>query len=267
MSTKTKTIAEAASNHGGDIKLAREFIRIAADIGVDYIKFQSWQASKLSRDDPQYDWFVKSELSDSAHHELIDECSKRNIKFLTTVFDIDRVMFLKQIGLKEVKVASPDLGSSRLLNLLRENFEHIIVSTGMHYMTEIEKAAEVLADTDFTFMHCTSIYPTPNEKVNLERMQWLKRFTPSVGYSDHSIGTDAVKIAIAQRASYIEKHFCLGKYGPGRVMPWDATPEQMAEIVKFAEIVCTMLGDTEDGLSEDELKARKRFIGRFGNNK
>ena len=33
----TKIIAEVASNHGGDIKLAKEFIRIAADTGVDYL--------------------------------------------------------------------------------------------------------------------------------------------------------------------------------------------------------------------------------------
>ncbi len=267
MKTKTKIIAEVSSNHGGDIKLAKEFIRIASDIGVDYIKFQSWQASKLSKDDPQYDWFVKSELSDSAHFELIEECNKRNIKFLTTVFDIERIDFLKQLGLKEVKVASPDAGSYRLLNLLKGNFDHIVVSTGMHYMNEIEKAAEILAGTNFTFLHCTSIYPTPNGKVNLEKMQWLKRFTPSVGYSDHSIGIDAVKIAIAQRASYVEKHFCLGKEGPGRVMPWDAIPEQMAEVVRFAEIVYAMLGDIAEGLSEDELKAREKFVGRFGNNR
>lgn len=263
----TKIIAEVASNHGGDITLAKEFIRIAADIGVDYIKFQSWQVSKLSKDDPQYDWFCRSELSDSAHYELMEECSKRDIKFLTTVFDIDRIEFLKGLGLDEIKVASPDLGSYRLLNLLKGNFGHIIVSTGMHYKEEIEKAAEILAGTNFTFLHCASIYPTPIENVNLARMQWLKKFTPSVGYSDHAVGVEAVKIAIAQKASYIEKHFCLGRYGPGRVMPLDATPEQMSEIVKFAELVYLMLGNNQDDLSEPEKMARQRFVGRFGNNR
>lgn len=263
----TKIVAEVASNHGGDIKLAKEFIRIAAGVGVDYIKFQSWQAAKLRKDDPQYEWFKQSELSDDTHYELIEECSRRDINFLTTVFDIERVEFLKRLGLKEIKVASPDLGSYRLLNLLREDFEHIIVSTGMHYKDEIEKAAEILKDTNFTFLHCTSIYPTPPENVNLKRMQWLKKLTPSVGYSDHSIGVDAVKIAIAQKASYVEKHFCLGRYGPGRVMPWDATPDEMEEIVKYAEMVYTLLGEDTSDLTEEEKKSRQRFVGRFGNNR
>ena len=262
---KTKIIAEVASNHGGDIKLAKEFIRIAADVGVDYIKFQSWQVSKLSKDDSQYDWFKQSELKDAAHYELLEECKKRNINFLTTVFDTDRIAFLKGLGIDEIKVASPDLGSYRMLNLLKDNFEHIIVSTGMHYKEEIQKAADTLGGGNFTFMHCVSVYPTPPDKVNLAKMQWLKKFTHSVGYSDHTLGTEVVKFAISQGASYIEKHFCLGKYGPGRVMPWDAEPYQMEEIVKYAGMVHTLLGKDTGDLPEEEKDSRQRFIGRFGN--
>jgi len=267
MESRTRIIAEVASNHGGDLKLAKEFIRVAADIGVDYIKFQSWQARKLSKDDPQYDWFVKSELTDGAHYELLEECGRRKIKFLTTVFDVDRVEFLKKLGIGEIKVASPDLGSYSLLESLKGNFRHIIASTGMHYPDEIEKAASVLKGSDFTLLHCVSLYPTPLEELNLRRMEWLKKFTTSVGYSDHSVGTDAVKLAISLQASYAEKHFCLGKEGPGRVMPWDATPEEMAGIVAHAHAVSSMLGSETPAMSEAEKKARERFVGRFGSNK
>jgi N,N'-diacetyllegionaminate synthase len=267
MRIKTKIIAEVASNHGGDIKLAKEFVRIAADTGADYVKFQSWQASKLSKDDPQYDWFKQSELTDEAHYELLEECKKRKINFLTTVFDTERINFLKDLGIDEIKVASPDLSSYRMLHELKGNFPHIIVSTGMHYKKEIEKAADILTGSNFTFMHCVSLYPTPPDKVNLAGMQWLRKFTQSVGYSDHTIGTEVVKLAITQGASYIEKHFCLGKYGPGRVMQWDATPEQMEEIITYAETVHTIFGEDTDDLSEEEKKARQRFVGRFGNNR
>ncbi|MFH2012803.1 MAG: N-acetylneuraminate synthase family protein [Pseudomonadota bacterium] len=263
---KTKIIAEVASNHGGDINLAKEYIRIAAQIGVDYIKFQSWQISKLSKDDSQYDWFKQSELKDDDHYELIEECKNNNITFLTTVFDTDRIEFLKGLGIEEIKVASPDLSSYRMLSSLKDSFKHLIVSTGMHYKEEVQKAADILKDSNFTFMHCVSLYPTPPDKTNLEKMQWLKKFTNSVGYSDHTVGTEVVKFAISQGASYIEKHFCLGKYGPGRVMPWDADPYEMEEIVKYAEMANMLLGKDTDDLTEDEKSSRQRFIGRFGDN-
>src|SRR5687768_3271488 len=59
---RAQIIAEVASNHGGDLQLAKQFIRAAAEHGADIVKFQSWQARHMSKTDAQYDWFEKSEL-------------------------------------------------------------------------------------------------------------------------------------------------------------------------------------------------------------
>jgi N,N'-diacetyllegionaminate synthase len=263
--SKTKIIAEVASNHGGDLNIAKEFIKISADIGVDYIKFQSWQAKSLSKRDPQYEWFVKTELSDEAHYELIEECNKYNIRFLTTCFSIDRIDFLAKLGIKEIKVGSPDCGSVKMIKILKEQFDHLIISTGMHSEEEIRKTAEILKGKDFTFLHCVSLYPTPIEMVNLRRIDWLRRFTSSVGYSDHCVGIEAIKIAIARGASYVEKHFTI-ENAPRR-SPWDATPKEMREIVECRDMCTLILGKEEPEISQKERKARERFIGRFGDNK
>lgn len=264
---KTKIIAEVSSNHGGDIKIAKEFIKVAADIGLDYIKFQSWQAKKVKKDDPQYDWFLKSELTDRMHYELIDECKKYNIKFLTTCFEIERIEFLSTLGLDEIKVGSADTSSYRMLSILKHKFKHIIVSTGMATNEEIIKAAEVLKEVRFTFLHCVSIYPTPPEKVNMLRMDWLKNFTSSVGYSDHTVGIEAIKLAMARGANYVEKHFTLGEGRCPRTMPWDATPEKFEEIVRYRDELGKMLGVGKLIMGKDIIEAREKSFGRFGNNK
>ncbi len=269
MGIRTKVIAEVASNHGGDINIAKKFIRVAASIGVDYIKFQSWQVSKLRKDDPQYEWFCRAELSDKAHYELIEECEKYNIKFLTTCFDIERIEFLSNLGLREIKVGSADCASYTMIKLLSEKFDHLIISTGMHYSEEIRKTAEILKGKKFTFLHCVSLYPTPLDKVNLRRMDWLRQFTPSVGYSDHTIGIEAVKAAIARGASYVEKHFTLGESECPRANPWDATPREFEQVMEFAHKCALILGDSDADfeITEEEAKAREKFIGRFGSNK
>lgn len=263
---RTKIIAEVASNHGGDIKIAKEFIKVAADIGVDYVKFQSWQFKNLRPEDSQAEWFKKSELSDSDHYELIAECRKRKVEFLTTVFEVGRVGFLASLGLQEIKVGSADTASYQLLRKLKGHFKHIIVSTGMATEEEICQAAKILKE-NFTFVHAVSLYPTPCEKANLSKIDWLRKFTPSVGYSDHSLGIEAVKIAIARGVSYIEKHFCLSRSGPGRVMPWDATPEEFIQLVEYAHTVDTILGSGNLNLDEEISKARIISIGRFGDNR
>ena len=44
---KTLIIAEAGVNHNGDMNTAKSLIDVAAKAGVDYVKFQSFKASKL----------------------------------------------------------------------------------------------------------------------------------------------------------------------------------------------------------------------------
>ncbi len=260
-----RIVAEIADNHGGDLKLAKEFIRVAAAVGVDCVKFQSWQIKRL-RDpsqEPMYHWIQHAELSDEIHSQLMEECQKQGIQFLTTVFDVHRVDFLASLGLNEIKVPSPDLGNMVLLEALKGRFDHIIVSTGMHYTHEVAQAAQILRGSDFTFLHCVSIYPHSPEKANLRRIEWLRQFTPKVGFSDHSNSLVAAKIALAMGITYLERHFCLGKYGPGRVNPWDTTPEQMEELVDYCHRLEAALGTSEPPLTEQELAARKRFIGRW----
>jgi N,N'-diacetyllegionaminate synthase len=263
---RARIIAEVASNHGGDLQLARQFIRAAADHGADIVKFQSWQARLMSADDTQYDWFVKSELTDDAHYELIEECSRSGIQFMTTCFDVGRVEFLASLGMSDIKVGSADTASYRMLKELRRNFRHVILSTGMATDEEVKTSCDILCDGAFTLMHTVSLYPTPPEKAHLNRLHWLGTLSRSVGYSDHLIGVDAVKQAIDMGATYVEKHFCLSRSGPGRVMPWDMTPADVEELRKFAEHAEVLNGSQDLPLDESLISARGRFVGRFGNN-
>jgi N,N'-diacetyllegionaminate synthase len=266
---RTKIIAEVTSNHGGDMELAREFVRRAAAAGADFVKFQSWRAATVrgGSTDPQYDWFLKSELTDDAHRMLIEECHANGIEFLTTCFDIGRVEFLASLGMRTIKVGSPDLTSRGMLEALRAAFPHVIVSTGVGDDAEIEQAARWLAGGEFTILHCVSLYPMPPARAHLRRMHWLRRFTPSVGWSDHADGNAVAKFAIASGANFVEKHFCLGRSGPGRAMSWDATPDDLAELVAYAADVETVMGTEAAPRGSDLGDAKARFVGRWGDNR
>lgn len=265
MSSRTKIIAEVSSNHGGDIKLAREFIRTAAALGLDYIKFQSWQVRTL-RDgprDPQFGWLSQTELSDEGHRELIEECHKQGIRFLTTAFHPGRVPFLKSLGLDEIKIGSGEALNGSLLEAVKGNFKNVMVSTGLVLDHEVMEIASHLEGSPFSLFHCVSLYPLPLSKVNMVRMDWLRKFCSEVGYSDHTEGVDAAKLAVDRGASFVEKHFCLGRRGPGRVNAWDATPEEMESLRIHAERVEKMAGDGKIVLDDELAEARRLYLGRF----
>jgi sialic acid synthase SpsE len=98
-------------------------------------------------------------------------------------------------------------------------------------------------------------------------MDWLRQFTPSVGFSDHTFGTTAAKIAIARGASYVEKHFTLDRRLPGRDQPLSAEPAELKEICDFARATEVMMGEGRLDLFEEEAPARQKFVGRWGDNK
>ena len=84
----TLIIAEAGVNHNGSIDMAKGLIDVAADAGVDYVKFQTFKAENLvtkyavkaeyqqrnmdDNDNSQYAMLKKLEFSSEQHFELIE---------------------------------------------------------------------------------------------------------------------------------------------------------------------------------------------------
>jgi sialic acid synthase SpsE len=277
--SKIKIIAEIASSHNGDIELAKQMIKVAASTGVDIVKFQSWQSKNVADNDPDKERYKSLELSDEAHYILKKECKKNNVEFLTTCYDANRIEFLKQIGLKKIKLASTDLKHFKFLKKIRENFEEVIVSTGMSTKEEIEQAVEILKTGKFTIMHCVSVYPCPLEKANLGKLLWLKTLTSEVGYSDHTKGIEAPVFAMGMGVKYIEKHFTLDcnmsqiahTVGKG-IKP--ITTHSIASEPNTFKLLCDwrdkyeiILGSGNLGILPEEKLTRKKYTGRLGQNK
>ena len=280
MTHKTKIIVEIASSHNGDMDLAKAMIKAAASCGVDIVKFQSWQAKNVSIKDPDRKRYEHLELSDEDHFILIKECQKYGVEFLTTCFDIGRIPFLKSLGLKRIKVPSVSLKETKLLSELGKNFDHVIVSSGMSTAEEIINAIKILSDTskEFTIMHCVAIYPTPLHKANLEKINWLKKFVPSVGYSDHTLGTEVPVVAMSMGIDFLEKHFTLSRHLPqethttavgGKAITTHqiaAEPHEIFEICRWRDLIQKTKGSLRLKMYSDEIKTRKKYTGRLGQN-
>lgn len=271
---KTRIIAEIASNHLGDVSLAVRFIEVAAQSGVDYVKFQSSRYEDLvNKNDLQADWIRKTSLTDETHFKLIEECQKNNVKFLTTCFSVSRVAFLSSLSLDEVKLASPDLLSFSMIERLSQGFKHLIISTGMHTKKDIKIAIDFLIKNKInaTLMHAVSLYPTPLDKNFMYKYLWLKDSYPHVGFSNHCSSIEPIKFAMANGAEIVEAHLKLGQDGPGRATPFDILPDDFRELVSYRNTLADILGD-EDWLDDedfqfpDEKIAAQRFIGRWGKN-
>ena len=195
----------------------------------------------------EYEALRKTCLSDEDHLWFFEECGRAGIKPLTTVFSRSRIAFVaalpweRYLGRREIKVASFDCASYPMLRELAGHFDHLYISTGGMADEEVERAAEVLRGRGVTFLHCVSLYPTPLEKMNLRRIDWLRRLSPSVGFSDHSAAEspDALKASIAALslgAEVVERHFTVLDRRSTRDGPVSLDPAQLSELVQFARM-------------------------------
>lgn len=263
-------IAEAGVNHNGDIEKALELVRVAADSGADYVKFQTFYADKLVTRDArkaayqqvnmgeksgstQYEMLKALELSREQHNTLIEEAKRCDIKFLSTAFDLDSLEYLKSLALGLYKIPSGEITNYPYLKKIASYGKPVILSTGMATREEIGAALDVLlgggiAKDDVTVLHCNTEYPTPMCDVNLLAMHDIRdSFGIKVGYSDHTLGIEVAIAAVALGATVIEKHFTLDKTLPGPDHAASLEPCELRAMV-------SAIRNIEGAISGDGLK-------------
>ncbi len=271
----TLIIAEAGVNHNGDVALARELVDVAADVGADFIKFQTFTADKLITLDAakaeyqkksgligesQFDMLRKLELSKDAHFELIEYAKKRNVSFLSTGFSVEDLFFLKQLDLDYFKVPSGEITNVPYLEVVGSFNKPIILSTGMSTLAEVQFAVEILISVGvsrdkITLLHCTSEYPAPYSDVNLMAMLTLKKhFQFEVGYSDHTLGIEVSLAAVALGATVIEKHLTLDPKMNGPDHAASLSPDEFYKLVSSIRNIDISLGSSTKAPSMSEIK-------------
>lgn len=281
---KVVVIAEAGVNHNGRIDLAKRLIDVAAEAGVDYVKFQTFKAEKLVQkkakkasyqidntgsDDSQFEMLKKLELQYKDHAILIQYCNDKKVKFLSTAFDFESIQFLKD-KIDFYKIPSGEVTNLPYLEKISQLQLPIVMSTGMANMDEVRAAYNVLVKNgvnsdDITILHCNTEYPTPMEDVNLRAMLTIQQeLGVNVGYSDHTLGLEVPIAAVAMGAKVIEKHFTLDRNMEGPDHKASLEPEELKAMVKAIRNVELALGHGKKNPSKSEKKnisvARKSIV-------
>lgn len=252
-------IAEAGINHGGNMDVAAQMITVAAEAGVDAVKFQSISAGGLTHAvlaADQHEFFTRYELTRDEHRKLAWLCSERGVHFISTPFDFGMVDLLAELDVPAFKIASCDLTNLPLIEHAARYRRPLYISTGMGDVAEARtayQAAVAAGAPRVVLLQCTTNYPTAYPDVNLKAMQALAAGAScEVGFSDHSVGNYCCLAAIALGAVVIEKHFCLDKAAPGPDIAGSCGPAELVDLVRGIRAVEQALGGAEKTMRESE---------------
>jgi sialic acid synthase SpsE len=116
-------------------------------------------------------------------------------------------------------------------------------------------------------MHCVTSYPTLPEAANLLAIKELQSLNVTVGYSDHTIGTEAAVLSVALGARIIEKHFTIDKnYSDFRDHQLSADPKEFSQLVERINNASRLLGQGGKTVQESEMlimdKVRRSIVAK-----
>ncbi len=265
---KPYIVAEVNSSHNGNMETAKEMVRKIKEIGCDCVKFQSWSAESLySRtyymENPIAQRIVrKVAFSKEEQLEIANYCKEVGLSFASTPYSEDEVDFLiEKCNVPYIKIASMDVNNYPFLKYIAQTQMPIVLATGMADMDEIRNAVHIIKESgnqNICLLHCISIYPPENNTIRLKNIVGLQKEFPNitVGFSDHSIGTEMATAAVALGAVLVEKHFTLDKSKIGMDNQMATEPEEFSVLIKQCHNVYTALGTEERIVQKEELEQR-----------
>jgi len=257
-------IAEVGNNHEGDFALAQDMVGLAAEAGADAVKFQTIVAERFvnRNDEPRFSTLKRFELSYDQFETLARQAHNAGIKFMSTPFDVESAVFLGTIC-DALKIASSDNTFYALIEAAAKTYLPLVISTGLATEAEIRSAVRTVDDAwdgkrlpvDVGLLHCVSNYPTTAQNANIACIRTIAAAFPrrTPGYSDHTIGIDAAKLAVGAGARIIEKHFTIANdHSDFRDHQLSADPRTMKLLVEEIRAAEIMMGPGRIELAECE---------------
>jgi len=253
---KILIVAEIGNNHEGNFEVARELVRRAASCGVDAVKFQTFQTRLFTstRDEARYRRLSSFELSYAQFEELERLARSLGLVFFSTPLDLESARFLRPL-VDCFKVASGDNDFFALISLCASTGKPLIISSGLADLSHLKRVVGLVRDEwrqrgisqELAVLHCVTSYPVPPAEANLAAIPLLaQELGCTIGYSDHTAGTDAALAAAALGARILEKHFTLDRhFSDFRDHQLSADPDEMKRIVEGVRRIETLLGKRE----------------------
>jgi len=258
-------IAEIGINHEGDVEQCAKMIEAAAEIGADAVKLQTIDAdSNYVVGSESYKVFKGSELTREETANMFNLARENGLDVFTTVGDIGTAEWVEKLEPSCWKISSGLLTHIPMVRHLASLGRPLLISTGMANVDDINLAIETsksAGNNDISLFQCTSLYPAPLDSLNLSTIGWLKeKYGYDVGFSDHSLGSDAAFLSVGAGATLLEKHFSLDPSQPGfdhKISLNIAGFKEMVERVRAAE---KMMGTKQKEVSEAINNTRMKYL-------
>lgn len=261
-------IAEIGINHEGSLDVAFEMVDAAIAVGAEVIKHQTHvvedemcsEAKKVipgNADVSIYEIIARCALDEADELSLKKYVESKGAIFISTPFSRAAAERLERMDVQAYKIGSGECNNYPLIELIASYGKPIILSTGMNDIPSIQKSVDILRkyNVPYTLLHCTNVYPTPDNLIRLGGVEQLANEFPDavVGLSDHSVDNLACLGAVAVGASVLERHFTDSKSRPGPDIECSMDGKECEELIKLSARMQKMRGGSKGAVEEEQV--------------
>ena len=149
-------VPEMGINHNGSLEIAFKIVDAAKRAGAEIIKHQthvpedemSIEAKKIKPGNSKkniYEIISNSCLNAEDEFKLFNYIKKKKMIFLSTPFSRKAVDRLIRFGVNVFKIGSGEMNNFPLINYIAKFNKPMIISTGMHSITNVRKLVNFLS--------------------------------------------------------------------------------------------------------------------------
>ncbi len=260
-------IAEIGINHGGDLEVAKNMVRLAAAAGCECVKHQTHIVEDEMTDEAKsifppnadvsiWDVMAQCALSLDDEAELKRYTEELGMIWISTPFSRAAADFLEELDVPAYKIGSGEADNLPLIRHVAKKGKPVIMSTGMQSIDTIRASVQILEDagTEYALLECTNLYPSPPEIVSLQGVTDLKNAFPNavVGFSDHSIGPEMALASVALGASILERHYTDTRYRKGPDISCSMDPAELRFLIDRSREIHTALMNPKQRTGPEE---------------
>ena len=258
-------VAEIGINHEGSLEKAIRMVDDAKAAGCECVKFQYHviEDEMIPNDvvpgnaaESIWDIMKRCALTRDEETFLKAHVESAGLIYLSTPFSRAAADELHALNVDWYKIGSGECNNYPLIRHIASFGKPVVLSTGMNDIDSIRPAVEIFRDAGvpFALLHCTSMYPTPYNKVRLGALTELAAEFPDavLGLSDHSLGPYTCFAAIPMGAFILEKHFTSSRDWPGPDVPISIDPPELADMVAGSRAIHAALGGSKRILPEEQ---------------
>ena len=242
-------------------------INAAALSGANIFKLQLFRAASLysrERMPEVYDRIQRYEFDLNQLQTCRSLVNARGMQLWASVFDAN-ILYKASEFLQGIKIASGDITNYPLLQAASKVSTRrsipMAISTGAATFEEIQIALTEIYGVGnppaLILFHCVSSYPADPISLNLLSGLLFRDDVDVIGFSDHTMTSEAAKLAVAMGYTYFEKHFHAWETpenSPDRVV--SVSPEEFRNYVDDLKRAKQIIGYATKRVSPSEVKER-----------